>query len=735
MKTISKTLFLTVTVLMSVSTTYSQIDNGGLHAGFGIDGDSKAGYLKFGPLTGSVASDDWFGPTTGSFTGVIDTTNAAFYKSQLQSNKNISFSKRMIAPLYGKVNNRLWLDGIYFRDYVISDSSSFSGGSKNGDDPANWSTGTTAVPSKSDLLDVFAHMRRDGPAVTDSLWLYTAVSTIGTSGTRFFDIELYKNNVSFSSGNFSTGGPDAGHTQWKFDASGNIIQTGDLIISVNYAGGDAPIIDIRIWVSNVTFSTITPAIFNFGSSFNGTASGGSLGYANIVSKSGTVMFGSGLANYSLLTITDTTTAAPWGTASPIGLWSLNYSSLQFVEIGLNLTRIGVDPASYTALGSSPCDGIYSSILFKSRASSSFTASLHDFVGPLDFINLPALNYSVKTDTISCAKPNATLSISNNSLSGHFTWTSIGGNILSANADSTQVVVDKTGKYVLQASQKDGCPIKGTDTLTVIADSLQPVASIGIGANNVGQAQLYGGDTAASNQSTPFGRSKGLTWSWTGPNGFTSSIQNPVINSNWGTYNLSVAETRNGCTSTASYYASFSVLPLNKFPLIHSMVASTVKLEWESTGLGQMEAYVVEKRQSNDEYQPVGIIRLTNYQENFSFTDEQFTSDSYYRVKAVAKNGSIYYSNELKVIKDNPVKNKAYIFKSGNNLTLVTNSSVNGNATVVVRNSSGGLLTAQPVTLTNGRSTSVISTELMRNKIVLVTLYIDNALAFTQKIVL
>src|SRR5688572_13361280 len=98
MNIILKTIFLTVTVIFTGSAAHSQIDNGGLHAGFAIDADSKAGYLKYGPSTGSIASDDWFGPTTGSFTGVIDTSNSAFYKSQLQSNKNITFAKRMIAP-------------------------------------------------------------------------------------------------------------------------------------------------------------------------------------------------------------------------------------------------------------------------------------------------------------------------------------------------------------------------------------------------------------------------------------------------------------------------------------------------------------------------------------------------------------------------------------------------------------------------------------------------------------
>src|SRR5438105_15162200 len=82
----------------------SQLNTGGLHALFGVDADTKAGYLKYGPATGTVASDDWFSSSTASGSNVIDTSNAAYYKSQLQAGNNICFSKRMPVPLYTNVN-------------------------------------------------------------------------------------------------------------------------------------------------------------------------------------------------------------------------------------------------------------------------------------------------------------------------------------------------------------------------------------------------------------------------------------------------------------------------------------------------------------------------------------------------------------------------------------------------------------------------------------------------------
>jgi hypothetical protein len=68
-----------------------QLNTGGFHAGFGVDADTKAGYLKYGPVTGPVSSDDWFSSSTASGSNIIDTTNAAYYRSMLQAGNNIPF--------------------------------------------------------------------------------------------------------------------------------------------------------------------------------------------------------------------------------------------------------------------------------------------------------------------------------------------------------------------------------------------------------------------------------------------------------------------------------------------------------------------------------------------------------------------------------------------------------------------------------------------------------------------
>jgi hypothetical protein len=544
--------------------SWCQLNAGGFHAGFGVDADTKAGYLKYGPATGAISSDDWFSSPTASGANIIDTTNAGYYRSLLQAGNNISFSKRMSALLYANVSGKIWLDAIYSRDHITgpTDSSTFAGGGKNGDDPAVWHGIASSVPDKTDLIDVYGHMRRNGINVHDSLWFFTGASMVSTSGARYFDIELYKNKITYNqaTGDFGTGGPDAGHSQWLFDASGNIIQTGDMIVAVSYSSG-APTVEVRIWISKNTFNNVTPNLFKFGPQFDGSTT--SYGYASIVSKTGATDFGSGIANLSATPAADTTYSTPWGSYSSSG-WSSQYNTLQFIEVGLNLTRIGIDPALYASvLNSGACGSSFASIFFKSRSSNAFTSNLQDFAGPFDFLQTPVLDYTLSPQNISCANPTANINITNNTTAGYYTWTTSNGNITSTTGNSVQV--NKGGTYTVQAAVAQGCPVTRTDMVNIAVDTFPPIASFYVSVTaDLRHLVLHGGNASASNYPTPFGGSQGLLWNWSGPAGFTANEQTPVTDTVKGLYQLTVTETRNGCTALIKDYVDFTVLiPANR----------------------------------------------------------------------------------------------------------------------------------------------------------------------------
>lgn len=727
---------------------FAQLTNGGINAFFGVDGDTRNGYVKYGPSTGNIASDDWFG---SNGTNVIDTANASTYLSLLQGGANTSFNQRMSVPLYSRINGKLWLDAVYGRDYIATsplfDSTAFASSAKNGDNPGNWSGTTTNLPDKDDLLDVYAHMRRDGTSGFDSLWLFTGVSTVGTSGSRYFDIELYKNSFSYNAttGVFTSAGTSAGHTEWKFDASGNIIQTGDMILAVNYSPGVAPVVDLRIWVSQSTYTSVVPAYFNFGANFDGATA--AFGYASIVSKTGSTAFGSGIANISATPANDTTYATPWGTEQSTKNWGTQYQSLQLVEIGLNLTRIGLDPALYTAIGMNPCTPLFSSIFFKSRSSNSFVSNMHDFVTPLEFARNPVMDFSVTPDTLRCNRPTGLIKLTTNSTVGNYSWKTSTGNIVLSNSDSSLVFMNKAGSYIVSASPLAECPVTRTDTVVIPIDTFPPVATaLATVGSNFSYLQLIGGDVAASNYMTPFGGSKGLLWNWSGPNAFTSTIQSPFTDTTWGTYQLIVTEQRNGCKDTAVEtlsYAQFAILASRGVSLSGKYVNQSVLLSWQDKNPENVESYVIEKSTDGIHYSQIGIIQNSNPQETsalaLSFTDNSTGyGDNLYRVKSVSVDGQVLYSNLVMVNADPTKQHKIYLARNyaDNQLSLIYNSNGATQGTIMVYNVIGQPIEMIRAQLNKGINViDIPSSRSLKNSVIVVSFFVNNQLTYTQKTIL
>jgi hypothetical protein len=720
----------------------AQLHNSGFHAFFGVDADTKADYIKYGSTTGFRSSEDWFS-THGGNKGVLDTTGASVYRSLLQQNKNIAFTKRMSAPFFYKSANTMWLDAVYVRDYLKIDSvnidtTGFVSSAKNAQDPALWIGGPAGVSNKNDLMDVFTHMRRDGTTIKDSLWLFTAASMVGTTGSKYYDVEMFKNKVGYnpSTGSFTSGGPDEGHTQWKFDIRGNVIQTGDLIIAVTYSPGTAPVIEVRLWVARQTFNTVTPTLFNFGTSFDANANNSLFGYASIVSKQGTTAFGSGVGNYAS-TSTDTTYSTPWGTTGKG--WNQDFESLQLVEIGINLTRIGIDPALYTTLGNfAACESFFNSLIYKSRSSASFSSSLNDFVGPVDFMNVPILDHGMKPDTLSCKKTTGVIQVMINNTMGTYTWKNLAGTILTnTTAYGMQLTIDAPGSYILDAALATGCPSGRTDTVIVLTDTLKPVASVATGNYLVGQFQLFGGDPVASNVMTPYGNSQGLTYSWTGPLGFTSILQNPVAFS-LGTYELTVTEIRNGCTSMARAYADFSPLSSEAIVLQGNKAPGGVVLKWNHNNSSGAR-YIIERRLTSGGYQKIGDLSSARGKDTVVSYMDRFpvNGQATYRIAMVLPDGKLRYSNEV-IIRDHHAHHSMYVYTEETSGTYFLKAEVpqSSNGTAQLFTTDGRLVKQQAlrvergpqyIQLFNGRD------EILKG-VYLIRVQLDGRQAISQKII-
>jgi hypothetical protein len=367
-------------------------------------------------------------------------------------------------PPYSLKNNKLLIDAVFIRDYHADDSTVFaSGANKNGMSPANWSCPVAqSVPDKDDILDMFVHVRRAGPALTDSLWMFGGISIEGTTGNRYFDFEMYQTDIYYDrpSMKFYGYGPDAGHTSWQFDAAGEITVPGDIVFTAEYATSSITALEARIWVNQASLS-ITPVNFDWTGTFDGANSGSQFGYAGIKPKTAGPFY-TGLANLP------NAWAGSFALIRGDNSLITTYTANQFMEFSVNLSKIGVDPVNL--LGRNSCGMPFRRILVKSRASTSFTAALKDFVGPFDFFLAPRATASANIPFFCGSTPGISqIQVDNPVSTSVYTWSTPNGHIVSTSGDGTAITVDATGTYVVTQQLQSGCSMYATDTVMIAYD--------------------------------------------------------------------------------------------------------------------------------------------------------------------------------------------------------------------------------------------------------------------------
>ncbi|MFN4254690.1 MAG: hypothetical protein ACK4Q5_06770, partial [Saprospiraceae bacterium] len=144
---------------------------------------------------------------------------------------------------------------------------------------------------------------------------------------------------------------------------------------------------------------------------------------------------------------------------------------------------------------------------------------------------------LNTGTITCNTPSVTLV--SGPTQGIKIWKNAAGQTIGS---GNTLTVNAGGMYILQVTAMSGTvSCTTTDTVVVTANNALPNSTavggtIGCGNNNL---TLNGGSTTS-----------GVTFSWSGPNGFTSGAEDPVVNAP-GSYVLTVTNPANGCTSSAT----------------------------------------------------------------------------------------------------------------------------------------------------------------------------------------
>ncbi|MEP6847139.1 MAG: T9SS type A sorting domain-containing protein [Panacibacter sp.] len=456
-----KTTLLTLAFALFTWVGYSQITVPVVKANFGVEADLSANFFN---NLAQPAVDDWFSNGyMGTGKGVIDTTGAAAivagYISNPATRKN-SFAKLMAFKPYTIVNNRMMLDAVFHRDYHGDDSTVFASGSnKNGQTPATWTAPQSqSIPDKNDILDAMVHVRRAGPNATDSLWMFSGLSLENTTGNRFFDFELYQTDIRFnrSTLTFLGYGPDAGHTSWKLDAAGKIISPGDIIFTAEFSSSALTLVEARIWV-NKSLLSVVPASFKWGGQFDGAGSSAQYGYANILPKTAGNFY-TGLQS---------TAAATWG--GPFKIVRDNdavvndYNPRQFMEFSVNLTMLGIEPANY---GNSLCGSPFRRVLIKTRASTSFTAELKDFIAPFSLFNYAPVEAYTELLYYCGTMPDTKVEVINPNVSFVYTWYTNNGNIIGSNTGPS-IMVNAPGTYYVQQQLHEQCSYSSLDSVTIM----------------------------------------------------------------------------------------------------------------------------------------------------------------------------------------------------------------------------------------------------------------------------
>lgn len=707
--------------------------NPGLPAAFGIDGDVLSGVAQNISGPSSQGSFDWFrkaGSGSNVGYGVIDTAGTFYFKAQIAAGNNLSFSRGMAYSRYSAVNGYLLLDARYARDHFGYSNSSgnrdlttFTSGSKNGDNPTSWITtpGGATVADKADIIDTYIHMRRNGTSMSNTnpsaLILALGINTVGNTGTRFIDFELFRERINYDpyTGNFSNSGPAAsgGHSAWEFNPNGSIKEFGDM--SVSFSFGTAGVIDISayIWVQQTVYNSLVPLNFDFApNEFYGST----FGYAKIVPKP------SNPFNTWASVTSANATAAPWGTnskslgASPSGYATLAYAANDFAEVALDLTSLGIDPA--LAVGINPCAPPFTRVIAKSRSSASFTSALQDFTGPYEFLDAPQAPAQIATPAnLKCNVSTVTLSPAVIVPGATYQWSTSNGRILS-NPNATTITVDKVGRYYLTAAIVSGCPTN-TDSTNVMGDYYKPVASASVnGAINPSDPAsfiiLQGGDVNLSNFSTPYGGSVGLTWKWTGPNGFTSNFRNPQAHS-IGNYMLEVTETRNGCKDTANTVVQTTIaLPivLGEFNAVYSNGFTQVK--WFTSAEYNTSYFEVERSTDGTNFTVIGKVNAkgnSSSRIDYGYSDILASKGlNYYRLRSVDLDGSFSYSKVVVVNSEAVGISLLLVFPNpfGNKVQVKVESEKSEDLQIRLINYAGAIVRVQSEKIKKGVNTILVN---------------------------
>jgi PKD repeat protein len=388
--------------------------------GFGVEGDLRSNF------PGADRSSDWVAnpsPTpTGSPVGDYMLNNDG--------------TARLVFPANGNGNiTKHFLDGVGNGDQDIFQST----GDKYNDNPSTWDWAIGKPPAKNDINHALLHQALDS---NGHAWIIVAGDQGSSQGDRYIDFELLQNSVAktcatpaCTSGNFSSGGPNAGRT------------VGDLLLTVQLSNGGAA---AQFFVYRWAASAASPIGFDY--------------IAEPVSS-----------NVFIAANTGGAVAVPF-TAFGSNSYPLNTFAEAAVDLNALLQQFGFDP----------CIGI-KTLFIKTKTSNAPSAQLKDFINPiaLEFGSAPS---STITAADACANSTGNIaSVPDAGPGSTYNWTVTNGTV-TGGSGTNQITYTAGSSGTVQLSvtvnNKAGCG-STTSPPKSVAINPSPAAVATIDATDVG----------------------------------------------------------------------------------------------------------------------------------------------------------------------------------------------------------------------------------------------------------
>lgn len=331
------------------------------------------------------------------------------------------------------------------------------------------------------------------------------------------------------------------------DAAG-CVGTGTVSVTVNPAGAIAAANSGPYCVGNtMSLSTIPATSYSWTGPNGFTSSNASPTLSNVqLTDAGT---------YSVTVITSggcVSSGTTQVTVNPLPVASANGNSPLCVNQTLNLSASGGNGYSWTGpngFSSSSSGPVINSITL--AGSGTYSVTVTDANGCQTTATVPvvvnALPVVVSNGSTVCENQTINLTASGGT---NYAWT--GPSSFTSNLQNPTIAnaaIGMSGVYAVTVTDANGCVSNGTATVTV---------------NPLPTASAASNTPLCANQNVNLTSGGGSSYSWSGPNGFISNLQNPTIiaagTTSTGTYSVIVTDV-NGCQSNATVLVTVNPLPV------------------------------------------------------------------------------------------------------------------------------------------------------------------------------